>query len=317
MTHKVDFDSLRTHAHAICAVLLICTATAIYAFHSPHAKVIPFVILTSTLFSIGLAASTTYLGERTATQLLLCRMKRHSVLCALIWCAWLIYGSVWEANHRVGGAADAAASAVWVISGLWCTHRIYKRRPVHYAGVLLLQQCLLFIPLESSVAQYLPAWNVLVRVFAFVATYFFNLYARLATELSIDTAYLVCTSLWILFVNQWMLPALGIHWAAQLHGLSRFYSQRPLLEEDDESVHAPDLSKRDVETGSDLRVETPPPALREARGTNRTARLEDGAHTNTPAPERTRLFFNSKPRNGQKGDRDRLMRAASGVSTIT
>lgn len=227
MPQTIDFDSVRTHAHAISTMTFTCTATAIYAFHAPHAKVIPFVVLTSVLVCSGLGLSTTYLEEHTSTQLALCQMKRNSVLCGLIWCGWLVYGSIWEEEHRLGGRQDLLCATIWLLSGIWCTLRIHRRRPVHYTGVLVLQTILLYLPLESSVAQYLPAWNVLIRVVLFGITYFFNLYVRLATQQCVDSANSISTSLWILFVNKWMLPVIAIHWMVQLHSLSRCYSQRP------------------------------------------------------------------------------------------
>lgn len=224
---NIDFDSVRTHAHAITTVLLIATATGMYAFHHPHSKVIPFIILTSVLVCVGLGTSTLYLQEQTAVQRLLCQMKRSSVLCGLIWCGWLVYGSVWEREHRMSGYWDTITALVWLLSGLWSTMRLHQQRTVHYVVVLGIQLCLLYIPIESSVAQFLPAWNVLIRVTAYVLTFFSNMYVRVATEESVDSAHLVCTSLWILYVNKWMLPAVCIHWMVQLHALTKTYSKRP------------------------------------------------------------------------------------------
>ena len=299
---SIDFDSVRTHAHAITTILLITTSTGIYAFHHPHSKVIPIIILTSVLICIGLGTSTLYLEANSAVQRILCQMKRSSVLCGIVWCGWIVYGSVWERSHRLSGFQDTMVALIWLLTGMWCTLRLYQQRTVHYVGILGIQIILLYIPIESSVAQFLPAWNVLVRVTAFVLTYFSNMYVRVALEESVDSAHLVCTSLWILYVNKWMLPAVNIHWMVQLHALSTTYSRRPKRSDAHEDPIDDDVEDpTPTPTPDNVRVETPkepdpPPAF-------------------DPTPQRrARFFFQAMPKASTAPEE--LLRAASKVPTI-
>jgi len=315
MVKSIDFESVRTHAHAVATLLFIATATPMYAFHHPHSKVIPFIILTSVLACVGLGTSTQYLEEHTLVQHVLCQMKRCSVLCGLIWCGWLVYGSVWEREHRLSGSSDAIAALVWLLSGLWSTMRLYQQRTVHYVAVLGIQLCLLYFPLESSVAQFLPAWNVLIRVAAYVFTFFSNMYVRVAMEESVDPAHLVCTSLWILYVNKWMLPAVGIHWMVQLHALTKTYSKRPGPHAHVDAVYDPGASE-------DLMIEVTEQALRSPRPKQEQSTVLKQASVAASKMEGLGIQRQNKPRLFFKNvgvppaPSEDLIRAASRVSSI-
>jgi hypothetical protein len=54
-----------------------------------------------------------------------------------------------------------------------------------------------------------------------------NLYVRLMIDSTVDGAYLLSTTVWILMVNKWMLPLVGLHWMAQLRRMATFYSRAP------------------------------------------------------------------------------------------
>lgn len=223
---RVDFDSTRTHVHAISTIVLIVIATIVYGFHDDDSHIIPYTVLTSSLVLVMLVASTMMLDAHTETELLLCSIKRNSVLAGLLWLFYLLYGTIWLPMHRIEGTAARVISLVWVATGMWCTFRIQKDRPIHFAFVLTVQVLTLFFPTVDSVSQYLATWALIIRVLIFTFTYFTNLYTRLCVHSQCDAAYMVATSIWVLFVNKWMLPLVGLHWMVQLHSLSRCFSKR-------------------------------------------------------------------------------------------
>ena len=223
MTRRIDLDSVRNHADTAATLTIVGGLTAAYAFHEPHSLVVPYVILVGG----GLLLTQWCVGDRGRHDDAVGRLKDCGVLAGVVWWGWLAYGSIWEREHRLEGRGEHVASAAYAACGYWTVLRSTRGKPVYYAAVLTAYCALALIPLRSNVAQYMQAWDAALHVAAYVWTYFFTLYASVATGMEPRPARVVCASMWVLLVNRWWLAAAVPLWVLQLQGLANAYSRRP------------------------------------------------------------------------------------------
>ena len=313
----IEFDSVKTHVHSLTTILLVGVHTSIYAVHSPHSHIIPYVLLTS---SYGLGAvwmSTQQFLPNPSTQLV-CTMKRNGVVGGILWWLWLVYGSIWEREHRIGALSGWLVEGTYAALGLWSTVRHMQRRSVWYALVLGSYAALFFCPTVGNTAQYIEPLDALVRVCGFVVLFYTNLYVQLATRREVESAYLFATTMWMLMVNKWLVVLLAPHLALQLRMLSDLYSKRPEAESDES-----DEALLDMEAAASLSPTPQCPATDEAKATKgmgprlpieARSVLEHRAMPTQSTGQMRRNFFN-KPR-GTKSDGLMLKRASESIPVL-
>jgi hypothetical protein len=304
---EINYDSMNTHAHTAATVFIVTTHTTVYAFHHPHSHIIPWVLVSSSIMLGLLWSSTECLPGSSAVENTLCRMKKNSVNCGFLWLVWLVYGSIWEQDHCYGGTSGYIVTSVYVVLGLWCTVRVVQSQTVYYALVLGCYALLLYTPPISGVSQYMPGPDLMVRVMAYVLTYFLNLYVRLMLDSTVDGAYLLTTTTWILMVNKWMLPLVGLHWMAQLRRMVSIYSQRP---NEDATV----LPSHRQKHATPVVVTASPPAAAAAQNQGLAAIPQHQQRRTHHNQRSTSRFFKSV--SGGGGAPDRLVKAAAGIGAI-